>query len=293
MSLYGNPFNPRDQDRFSIWEMLVERDIKAFLGQDWSMVQDDFIEEGFIGIDGKFKANPDSWRLNFPSLDSYKNFWLEQAKEFANTEWDTDPQTGLFEATTLRDIEIYENSALLHKKFDGQLVKKNGEVVQLNWQTLYSCRKVNNSWKITGFTGYLPHPMGTKEPAPAAKQQPEGASQHVTAGPYSPVLQVNPGQIIVISGQAAINKAGEIIGDTIEEQTKLTLENCKNQLERGGASLDDAFKVNVFLKDLDHWPRFNEVYKKYFKEPQPVRTAVQTGLLSTLLVEIEIWAIKK
>ncbi len=292
MSLFQNPFVPED-DRNSLWEMLVERDIKAFVRQDWSMVRQDFIEEGFVGIDGRHLGNPDSWRLSFPTLDSYKQLWLEQAADFAKTEWGCDPEIALYEATTLRDIEIMENTALLHKKFDGQLVKKSGEVVRLNWQTLYTCRKVANSWKIAGFTGYLPHQMGTNRVDMPAKQIPVNTSQHVTAGPYSPVLQINPGQIIVISGQAAINKAGEIIGATIEEQAALTLENCKTQLESGGASLSDAFKVNVYLKDLDHWPRFNEIYKRFFKDPLPVRTAVQAGLLGTLLVEIEIWAVKK
>ncbi len=292
MSLYQNPFIPED-DRNSLWEMLVKRDIKAFVSQDWSMVQQDFIEEGFVGIDGRHLGNPDSWRLNFPTLSVYKQLWLEQAKDFAMTEWTTNPEIALYEATTLRDIEVMGNTALLHKKFDGEIVKKSGETIQLNWQTLYTCRKINGSWKIAGFTGYLPHPMGTTSSEKPAKQQPKNTSQHVTAGPYSPVLQINPGQIIVISGQAAIDKSGAIIGETIEEQTELTLENCKAQLESGGASMNDAFKVNVYLQDLDDWPRFNEVYKKYFKDPLPVRTAVQAGLLGTLMVEVEIWAVKK
>ena len=123
--------------------------------------------------------------------------------------------------------------------------------------------------------------------------KPEGAEQHVTAGPYSPVLIVDPGRIVVISGQAALNRAGETIGSTIEEQTRITLENCSNQLKSGGCSLKDVFKVNVYLSDLALWPRFNEVYKTYFHDPLPVRTAVQTGLLGGFLVEIELWAIKK
>ena len=174
------------------------------------------------------------------------------------------------------------------------LKKKNGSSDRLNWQTLYRCRKINGQWKIAGFTGYMPHPMGFQADAPAAgKQLPTGAGQHVTAGPYSPVLQVTPGQIVVISGQAAIDKSGTIIGDTIEEQAHYTLKNCQHQLQSGGCDLNDVFKVNVYLTDLDNWPRFNEVYKTYFREPKPVRTAVQTPLLYTLLVEIEMWAIKK
>ena len=37
------------------------------------------------------------------------------------------------------------------------------------------------------------------------------------------------------------------------------MENCKSQLAQAGCSLDDVFKVNVYLTDLKDWPRFNEV----------------------------------
>jgi len=132
--------------------------------------------------------------------------------------------------------------------------------------------------------------------APAARppvELPDNASQHITAGPYSPVLKINPGQLVVISGQAALNEAGETIGDTIEEQAKVTLENCRNQLESAGSSLDEVFKVNAYLKDLGDWPRFNEVYKNYFTKPLPVRAVVETGLLYDFLVEIEMWSVRK
>ena len=54
-----NPFSETDSDRRYIWDMLVSRDIKAFLNSDWSMVEDDFIYENFIGIDGCRSDNPD------------------------------------------------------------------------------------------------------------------------------------------------------------------------------------------------------------------------------------------
>lgn len=294
MSFYTNPFPKSDADRHELWKMLVERDTKAFCSEDWSMVAGDFVEENFMGIDGRNKHNPDSWSLSFSNLEEYKTEWLAQAKLFADEKWAEDPEQAIYQATSLRDIEIKGESALLHKKFDGSIKKANGQSDVMNWQTLYRCRKVAGRWKIAGFTGYLPHPMGfgAEKQAPG-KQIPTGASQHVTAGPYSPVLEVNPGQLVVISGQAAINKAGDVIGDTIEEQAKLTIENCQHQLETAGCSLQDVFKVNVYLTDLANWPRFNEVYKSYFKEPRPVRTAVQTPLLFTLLVEIEMWAVKK
>jgi reactive intermediate/imine deaminase len=123
-------------------------------------------------------------------------------------------------------------------------------------------------------------------------QMPEHATQHTTAGPYSPVLIVNPSSLVVISGQAAINQHGDVIGETFEEQVDYTLENCKNQLASAGCDMKDVFKVNVYMKDLADWPKFNNIYKNYFQKPLPVRTAVQTGLLANLLVEIELWAVK-
>ncbi len=122
------------------------------------------------------------------------------------------------------------------------------------------------------------------------KQIPEGAVQHITAGPYSPVLEVNASKFVLISGQASINMDGVVIGDDIESQTKFTMENCIKQLSYAGCTLNDVFKTNVYLTDLDLWPRFNEVYVTYFDQPLPCRTAVQTGLLETFLVEIEMWA---
>ena len=135
--------------------------------------------------------------------------------------------------------------------------------------------------------------MGHKSESSASlKRLPEGTSQHVTAGPYSPVLEVNPQKIVVISGQAAINDAGEVIGDTIEEQTELTIDNCFKQLQAAGCDLTHVFKANIFLKDLDDWPRMNEVYERRIPAPRPVRTAVGTDLLMTMMVEIEMWAVK-
>lgn len=127
----------------------------------------------------------------------------------------------------------------------------------------------------------------------SCKKIPDNASQHKTAGPYSPVLEVEFNKLVLISGQASIDVEGKVVGDNIEEQTRFTMENCIKQLKTANCTLDDVFKVNVYLSDLNLWPRFNEVYKTYFKEPLPVRTAVQTGLLYTFLVEIEMWAAKK
>ncbi|CAN7596299.1 hypothetical protein LJR235_004339 [Pararhizobium sp. LjRoot235] len=157
---FRNPFSSSDADRHAIWQILVERDINAFLAADWSKVAGDFVEEGFIGIDGKRETSPDRWRLAFPSLDAYCNEWLRQARDFARQSFAEDPRTAIFTMTTLEDIEIEGDMALARKKFDGSLKKSDGSVDILKWQTLYYCRWHDGRWKICGFTGYLPNPMG-------------------------------------------------------------------------------------------------------------------------------------
>lgn len=291
-----NPFATTDTDRSQIWTMLVERDIAAFVNADWSAVADDFIESAFMGVDAGRKSNPDGWTIAFPTLSDYRDEWLRQAELFSESHAEPDPLAAIHRLTTLRDIEIVGDVAVAHKKFDGFINLKGGGQDRLLWQTLYYCRKVSGRWRITGFTGFLPNPMGIEEPQlrnkKLLKQLPEGASQHLTAGPYSPVLEVEPGRLVVISGQAALNEKGEVVGETIEEQTRVTLENCFKQLATAGCSPKDVFKVNIFMTDLDEWPRLNTVYREMMPEPQPVRTAVKAGLLFTLKVEIEMWAVK-
>lgn len=157
---FRNPFPSSDAARHAIWQMLVERDIDAFLTADWSKVAGDFVEDGFIGIDGKREASPDKWRLAFPSLTAYRDEWLRQAEDFAMQSFAEDPRNAIFTTTTLEDIEIEGDMALARKKFDGSLKKADGCVDILKWQTLYYCRLHEGQWKICGFTGYLPNPMG-------------------------------------------------------------------------------------------------------------------------------------
>ncbi|WP_309082955.1 RidA family protein [Chelativorans sp.] len=124
------------------------------------------------------------------------------------------------------------------------------------------------------------------------KRLPAGAVQHSTAGPYSPVLEIDARRLVVISGQVAVDMEGRVIGATIEEQARATLDNCARQLATAGCGLADVFKANIYLADLADWERFNAVYEAMLPEPRPVRTAVQAILLPGFLVEIEMWAVK-
>jgi hypothetical protein len=164
MSLYRNPF-PADPDRAGIWDMLVKRDIRAFVAGDWPQVAGDFLADSFFAVDGQLRADPDCWRLGLHSLDAYRRSWLEQSEAMRGVA--ASLETQLYDATILRDIEIEADRALAHKKFDGQVRRHDGGIERLSWQTLYMCRKVADGWKIAGFIGYLPNPMGGADPAPA------------------------------------------------------------------------------------------------------------------------------
>ena len=124
------------------------------------------------------------------------------------------------------------------------------------------------------------------------KSVPKGVRQHVTAGPYSPVLEVDARHLVVISGQVAVDLEGHVIGEAIEEQALATLRNCAGHLGSAGCSFADVFKVNIYLSNLADWARFNAIYEELMPPPLPVRTAVQAILLPGYLVEIEMWAVK-
>ncbi len=157
---FKNPFPSSDTARHAIWEMLVPRDIDAFLAADWSMVEDDFIADGFMAISGNKQPNPDRWSLAFPNLTAYRDEWLRQAHDFAKGSYGEDPREAIFRTTTLEVIEIEGETALVRKKFDGGIKQADGSVDPMHWQTLYYCRLHQGRWKICGFTGYLPNPMG-------------------------------------------------------------------------------------------------------------------------------------
>jgi 2-iminobutanoate/2-iminopropanoate deaminase len=121
-----------------------------------------------------------------------------------------------------------------------------------------------------------------------AKQQITTTSGASPAGAYSQGIRA--GDFVFVSGQGPLDPAtGQIVGDTIEEQTERTLENVKAILGAGGASMADVVKATVHLGDLSLFPRYNEVYARYFPDPKPVRTTVGSALLG-ILVEIDVIA---
>ena len=287
-----NPFPLSDVDRHEIWEILVHRDVTAFVEADWLKVADDFDSESFVAYSGS--SNPDRWTIAFPSLEAYRKEWERQAVEFQEMKLvGEDTKTFLFRASLLMDIDIHGNAAMAHKKINGGALTTEGREVFLNWQTVYWLRRVGGRWRVTGFLGYLPNPMPPIEPTLTWPSiiAPVEAVQHSTAGPYSPVLEVHSTKLVVISGQGPLDIRGHVMGDNIREQASFTLDNCRRQLAAASVSLSQVFKVTVYLRDIGDWAAFNDVYCRYFNAPYPVRTAIQAVLWGGIKVEIDMMAV--
>lgn len=109
-------------------------------------------------------------------------------------------------------------------------------------------------------------------------------------GPYSQAVQF--GQMLYCSGQIPINpKTNEVVKGSVEEQTKLVMENVGAVLRAAGLGFEDVIKASIFITDMSNFPRINEVYAKYFPEVAPARSCVAVKELPKGVdVEIEVIA---
>lgn len=108
-------------------------------------------------------------------------------------------------------------------------------------------------------------------------------------GPYSQGIVLNG--ILFTSGQVPLDPAtGEVVGDTITEQTEQVMKNIGAILEEAGTSFDKAAKTLCFLANIEDFAAFNEVYAKYFTE-KPARSCVAVkDLPKGVLCEVEVIA---
>mgnify|MGYP001425389872 CR=1 FL=1 len=111
--------------------------------------------------------------------------------------------------------------------------------------------------------------------------------------PFSEATVVNG--IIYLSGEIGTIADGSLIPGGIEAETKQTLTNIKNKLERMGGSMDDVFKCTCMLSDIKDWPLMSQEYKKFFNPQKlPARSAFAgSGLALGAKLEIECMAIKR
>ena len=109
-------------------------------------------------------------------------------------------------------------------------------------------------------------------------------------GPYSQAVRV--GQFVFLSGQIPLDPAsGNIVEGDITVQTRRVMENLGAVLRAAGASFSDVVKTTIFLADLGHFSKMNEVYGAYFTSEPPARATVQVGALPrSVLIEIDMIA---
>lgn len=109
-------------------------------------------------------------------------------------------------------------------------------------------------------------------------------------GPYSQAIKA--GNTVFLAGQIPIDpKTKQLMKDaSIEDQTKLVLDNLKAVLEADGLTMDNIVSTSVFMKDLNEFGRMNEVYATYFKTAPPARATVEVARLPRD-VKVEIGAI--
>lgn len=115
--------------------------------------------------------------------------------------------------------------------------------------------------------------------------KPEQAPKAI--GPYSPAIKL--GDFVYLSGQIPLDpQTGEVVGDTIEEQTHRVMKNMKAVLADMGLDFRHIVKTTIFMKDLKDFDAFNDVYGSYLEEPYPARSCVQVcALPKDVMVEIE------
>lgn len=111
-------------------------------------------------------------------------------------------------------------------------------------------------------------------------------------GPYSQGVIVN--NLFYSSGQIPLTAEGDLLQGTVEEQTHQVFKNLNAVLEEAGASFETVVKATVFIKNMDDFPRINEVYGEYFHTHKPARSCVEVARLpKDVLVEIEVIALVK
>jgi reactive intermediate/imine deaminase len=99
-------------------------------------------------------------------------------------------------------------------------------------------------------------------------------TEHAPAaiGTYSQAVKA--GNTVYLSGQIGLDPASMQMVDGIEAQIHRVFRNLKAVAEAAGGSLADVVKLNVFLTDLGHFAKVNEIMAQYFVEPYPARAAV-------------------
>ena len=96
------------------------------------------------------------------------------------------------------------------------------------------------------------------------------------AGPYSHAIK--SGGFVFLAGQAPFRKDGSKVEGPFEDQARQTFRNLEAVAAAAGASLADAVRVGVYLRDMSNFAAMNTIYREFFRDPFPARTTIQSDL---------------
>jgi reactive intermediate/imine deaminase len=124
-----------------------------------------------------------------------------------------------------------------------------------------------------------------KQITSAKLRQPNGHFSHATA-------IAAKGTFVFISGMTARRPDGSIAGlGNVEEQTRQVCENVKAAVEEAGGTMDDIVRVDVYVRNMEHFDIIHKVRRDYFKAPAPASTMVEVNKFTSPDYLIEINAI--
>jgi 2-iminobutanoate/2-iminopropanoate deaminase len=113
------------------------------------------------------------------------------------------------------------------------------------------------------------------------------------SGHFSQAIEVEAkGRLVFISGMTSRRADGTIagIGD-IEAQTRQVCENLKAAVEAAGGKMDDICRVDVYVRNMEHFDKIHKVRREYFGSPAPASTMVEVSKFTSPDYLIEISAI--
>jgi reactive intermediate/imine deaminase len=96
-------------------------------------------------------------------------------------------------------------------------------------------------------------------------------------GTYSQAVRC--GGTVYLSGQIGLDPATMQLAEGIDAQVKRVFDNLQAVAEAAGAALDDAVKLTIYLTDLAHFAKVNEIMAAYFRQPYPARAAIGVASL--------------
>ena len=100
------------------------------------------------------------------------------------------------------------------------------------------------------------------------------------------------GDLLLVSGQAALDEHGVVIGEgDFDAQAEQVFRNLERALGAGGSSLERVVKVTIFLTDMSNFGKIVDLRKRWFTPPYPADTIVEVRALALPELEIEIEAI--